>query len=79
MFGDGCTKMLFALGFIDPGFIPEIPNSLKKLQKVLDLYAKQREGLPWEQMIMLFVLMKRPVSRPEFASIRLLLHVLESR
>ena len=46
MFGDGCTKMLFALGFIDPGFIPEIPNSLKKLKKVLDLYAKQREGLP---------------------------------
>ena len=39
-------KMRFAPGFIDPGFIPEIPNSLKKLKKVLDLYAKQWEGLP---------------------------------
>jgi len=46
VFGDGCMKMRFAPGFIDPGFIPEIPNSLKKLKKVLDLYAKQWEGQP---------------------------------
>ncbi|MBA7643001.1 hypothetical protein ES703_50711 [subsurface metagenome] len=35
MSGDNCMKTLSALGFTDPGFIPEIPNSFKKLVEYL--------------------------------------------
>ncbi|MCW3987300.1 MAG: hypothetical protein NWE87_03180, partial [Candidatus Bathyarchaeota archaeon] len=64
-------KMLFALGFIDPGFTQEIPNSLKKLAGYLIFMPSNGRVNPCSQMIMSSVRMKRPVSRPEFASILL--------
>jgi len=75
--GDGCTKTLFGLGSIDPGFIQETLISLKKLAKYLIFMPNNGKANLSSQMIMSSVLMKRPVSRPEFASIPLLLHVLE--
>jgi len=45
-------KTLYALGFIDPGFIQEIPISLKKLVKYLIFMRSNGRINPSNPMIM---------------------------
>jgi len=71
-------KMLFALGFTDPGFTQEILSSWKKLAGHWIFTPKSGRVNPSSQAIMLYRLMKRPVSRREFVGTPLPLHPREN-
>jgi len=70
-------KTLFAPGFTGPGFIQEILSSWKKLAGYWIFTPKSGRVDPLSKVIMSSPLMKRPVSRPEFVGIPLLLHIPE--